>query len=64
MTDKQHQRPENGEGTPKPDTETLHTTDPQEHMDGPVSSGIQKAGDVFDSGESKEEADEEREKSF
>lgn len=25
----------------KPDPETLHTTDPQEHMKGPVSSSIQ-----------------------
>lgn len=26
----------------KPDPETLHTTDPQEHMEGPVSSGMQE----------------------
>ena len=25
----------------KPDPETLHTTDPQEHMKGPVSSSMQ-----------------------
>ena len=25
----------------KPDPETLHTTDPQEHMEGPVSSAVQ-----------------------
>lgn len=25
----------------KPDPETLHTTDPQEHMHGPVSSSMQ-----------------------
>jgi len=25
----------------KPDPETLHTTDPQEHMEGPVSSVVQ-----------------------
>jgi hypothetical protein len=25
----------------KPDPETLHTTDPQEHMEGPVSSLVQ-----------------------
>lgn len=28
-------------GTLSPDPETLHTTDPQEHMKGPVSSLIQ-----------------------
>jgi len=27
--------------TLKPDPETLHTTDPQEHMEGPVSSVVQ-----------------------
>ena len=26
----------------QPDPETLHTTDPQEHMEGPVSSIVQK----------------------
>ena len=26
----------------KPDPETLHTTDPQEHMEGPVSSLVQE----------------------
>ncbi|HET6995018.1 MAG TPA: hypothetical protein VFI06_08545 [Chitinophagaceae bacterium] len=26
----------------KPDPETLHTTDPEEHMEGPVSSTMQK----------------------
>ena len=25
----------------KPDQETLHTTDPQEHMEGPISSLVQ-----------------------
>jgi len=29
-------------GGPKPDPETLNTTDPQEHMKGPVSSVMQK----------------------
>ena len=31
---------ENKEGL-KPDPETLHTTDPQEHMKGPISSAVQ-----------------------
>jgi hypothetical protein len=29
----------------KPDPETLHTTDPEEHMEGPVSSTMQKIKD-------------------
>ncbi|HEV7330395.1 MAG TPA: hypothetical protein VGN63_05090 [Flavisolibacter sp.] len=45
---------------PRPDTETLRTTDPQENMEGPVSSTMHKTGEAFDSDESKEEADRER----
>ncbi|HEY0679835.1 MAG TPA: hypothetical protein VGD17_16240 [Chitinophagaceae bacterium] len=33
MADKKHDQPMS-----KPDPETLHTTDPQEHMKGPISS--------------------------
>ena len=43
----------------KPDPETLHTTDPQEHMKGPFSStmkGIEKEAEKGDT-TSKEEAD-------
>jgi hypothetical protein len=42
----------------KPDRETLHSTDPQENMQGPVSSPIKETGEAFDSEESKEHADE------
>jgi hypothetical protein len=31
----------------KPDEETLHKTDPQENMKGPISSLIQDTGDAF-----------------
>ena len=30
----------------QPDPETLHTTDPQEHMKGPISSLMQKTKDA------------------
>lgn len=50
--------------SPKPDPETLHTTDPQEHMKGPLSSSMQKAGETFDTDENKEEADEEKERNM
>ena len=46
----------------KPEPETLHTTDPQEHMEGPVSSlmkNIAESGDSDDA-ETKEEADKKR----
>jgi hypothetical protein len=47
--------------TSKPDKGTLHTTDPQEHMEGPVSSSMKEMGKAFDTEESKKEADEKRE---
>ena len=50
--------------TSKPDPGTLHNTDPQENMDGPVSSPMRKAGEQFDTNENRHEADEEREKNM
>jgi hypothetical protein len=44
----------------KPDPETLHTTDPQKEMKGPVSSTMHGAEKVFDTKETKHEADEKR----
>lgn len=43
----------------QPDPETLHTTDPQEHMKGPVSSTMQNIKDEANKNDkvSKEEAD-------
>lgn len=42
-----------------PDPETLHTTDPQEHMKGPISSAVRSVEEEVEKGdkESKEEAD-------
>ena len=40
----------------KPDPETLHTTDPQENMKGPISSMMQGLKEEF------EETDEDKEK--
>lgn len=59
-------KPENTDNkVSEPNPETLHTTDPQENMEGPVSDMIQDTGDVFDgSDETKKEANEEREKGF
>ena len=48
----------------KPDPETLHKTDPQENMEGPISSfvqGIKENAEKNDE-ESKEEADEKKDK--
>ena len=52
----QHQ----GGPTPKPDQETLHTTDPQEHMKGPFSSTMHETGEAFETDETKREADREK----
>ena len=44
----------------KPDPETTNTTDPQEHMEGPISSLIKGAEDAFD-GDDKNGAEEKEE---
>ena len=50
----------------KPDPETLHTADPQEHMKGPVSSVMQNIKDEANKNDkiSKEEADRKREENM
>ncbi len=53
---------ENKDAPIKPEPETLHTTDPQEHMEGPISTLVKKAGESMDNDQTKEEADEEKEK--
>lgn len=47
----------NKDASVKPDHETLETTDPQEHMKGPLSSLMQKMEDTFDTNETREEAE-------
>jgi hypothetical protein len=44
----------NNDAAIKPDPETLHTTDPQEHMKGPISSPMHKIEETMeDVGEDK-----------
>jgi hypothetical protein len=52
--------------TSKPDAETLHTTDPQEHMKGPVSSFMQNIKEEANKNDkvSKEEADKKRDENL
>jgi hypothetical protein len=57
-------RRDNEGGTPKPDPETLHKTDPQENMEGPVSSLMHGTGEQFDTEETQGEADKEKEDSM
>jgi hypothetical protein len=46
----------------KPDRDTMHTPDPQENMKGPVSSTMHNAGKAFETDETKEEADDEKDR--
>ena len=57
---------DNPQPVTKPDTETLNTTDPQDHMKGPVSSTMQNIKEEANKNDkvSKEEADREREKNM
>ena len=51
------------DGTPRqPDPETLGTSDPQEHMKGPVSSPTKNTGHAFETNETREEAEKVRDK--
>ena len=56
-------RKETGDKGLQPDSETLHTTDPQDNMKGPVSSAMQGINNEAQKNntESKEEADRKRE---
>ena len=65
MADQSNDKKQNEPKNPslKPDPETLHTTDPQEHMKGPVSStmqNIKEEGEKNDQ-QSKDEADRKKE---
>ena len=56
MQDKKHDQP-----TSKPDPETLHTTDPEEHMEGPISSVMQGIREKAEEGNTKKAPNEEPE---
>ena len=58
------ERNDKSSNTSRPDPETLHHTDPQQNMEGPVSSSMRKTGEQFDTNENRSEADEEREKNM
>jgi len=46
--------------TLKPDPATLHTTDPQEHMEGPVSSVVQNIKEEAEEDDVNEKKDEKK----
>lgn len=53
---------DNKDAAVKPEPETLHTTDPQDHMEGPVSSLVQGVKEKVEENDekSKEDADAEK----
>ena len=61
QTEKSKEKESNKDVAVKPDPETLHTTDPQEHMEGPLSSLMHKTGHAFESEKSEKEAKEKKE---
>lgn len=57
-TEKNKNIEDNKDAAVKPDPETLHTTDPQEHMEGPLSSLMQGTKEEFEENGSEEEVEE------
>ena len=62
--ERKNERNKNENSPSKPDPGTLHSTDPQENMEGPVSSLMHNTGEEFDSDKTKDEADEEKDKTM
>ncbi len=62
QSEKNKQKENNKDAAIKPDPETLNTTDPQEHMEGPLSSLMKETGESFESEESDEEVKKEERK--
>ncbi len=62
--DKKAAEDQNKDAAVKPEPETLHTTDPQKNMEGPISSLVKGTGKVMDSDETKEEADQKKEENM
>ena len=53
---------QNKDAIVKPDPKTLHTTDPQDEMEGPISSLVQNIKDSGKNDKSKKEADKEKDR--
>jgi len=57
-TEKNKNIEDNKDAAVKPNPETLHTTDPQEHMEGPLSSLMQGTKEEFEENGSEQEVEE------
>lgn len=53
---------QNKDAVVKPEPETLHTPDPQDKMEGPISSIVQSVKEGMENGETKEQADQKKER--
>lgn len=62
--DAKAQEQQNKDAAVKPEPETLHTTDPQDKMEGPVSSLVQKLKDSGAGHESQVSADKKRDENM
>ena len=60
-TDNNKQKDDNKDAVVQPDPETLHTTDPQEHMKGPLSSMMQGTKEGFEDNGSEEDVEKTKE---
>lgn len=60
-TEKNKEKEDNKNAAVKPDSETLNTTDPQDHMEGPLSSLMHKTGGAFEDEKSETEAKDRKE---
>jgi hypothetical protein len=60
-TDNNKKEEDNKDAVVQPDPETLHTTDPQEHMKGPFSSLMQGTKEGFEDNGSEEEVEKTKE---
>ncbi|MEO6639460.1 MAG: hypothetical protein ABIN25_14365 [Ginsengibacter sp.] len=58
-TEKEKSENEGGSGMLESDPETLHTPDPQEHMEGPVSSLMHGLAEGFDDKKAEKKINEE-----
>lgn len=57
--DKKEAEKQNADASVKPDPETLHTTDPQDHMKGPISSLVHGVQESMEDNDKEEERDKE-----
>ncbi|MER3499348.1 MAG: hypothetical protein C4308_12310 [Chitinophagaceae bacterium] len=64
INDNKNRENEKKEKDLRPNTEALHTPDPQENMEGPVSSSMRKTGKAFDTDETRKEAEERKDRNL